>query len=110
VREKGVAQEHAQGIAPACIQGWLATTAFAFIHYVVVHESCEMNQLHNYCQIDVRLGNRARGRAGQESNQRSHPFPTAVQCVANVTFDRWIECLRLLGDTSRDLVQLRLHH
>src|SRR4029077_12012272 len=91
VRAKGVAKEHAQGTCPASTQGWVATTAFAFIHCVVVHESCEMNQLHNYGQIDVRLGNRARGRAGQESNQRAPPFPTAVHCVANLTFGRWIE-------------------
>ena len=43
VREKGIAQQHAQGIAPASVQGWLAATALRFIHDVVVHQSGQMN-------------------------------------------------------------------
>ena len=63
--EKAIAQEDAQRISPAGVDGRLRAPAFGFIHDVVVHEGGDVDQLDDHGQIEMRRGNSAAGATAQ---------------------------------------------
>ena len=68
-----------------------------------------MDKLDDNGEIDVCIGYSAAGAAGKQRHQRPQSLAVAVQCISDVAVDCGIESGRLLCDSRRDFIQLRLH-
>ena len=91
MREKTIAQQHAERISPARVHRRLPATALGFVHDVVVHERGDVDQLDDDGKIDMSGVEFAGGAAGQEREQRSQTFSASADGVGNVTLNRRIE-------------------
>ena len=109
LREKAIAEQHAERISPARVHGRLRAAAFGFIHDVVVHQGGDVNQLHDHRQVHVAGGDPATGAAAQKRDERPQPFAAAADRISDVTFDRRIELRGLLDDTRFNFFQLFAH-
>ena len=67
-----------------------------------------MNKLDDDGEIDVCIGYSATRAAREQRHKRPQSFAITVQSIGDVAFDRRIERRRLLCDSRRNFIQLRL--
>src|SRR6266566_3809941 len=109
MREETVAQQNAERISPARVCRRLRPTPLRFIHYVVMHEGCDMNELHDHGKIDMVRIDVAAGTAGEKSQKRTKALAATADCVDNIAFERRIKSRRLLCDPHLHLFKMRLN-
>ena len=109
LREKAIAQKHAQRISPARVDGGLGAAPFGLVHNVVVDEGGDVDQLHDHRQVEMPGRNSAAGAPAEQRDQRAQPFPAGADRIGDVTFQCRIERSRLPRDPRFDFFQLRLH-
>ena len=91
VREKHVAEQDAERIAPARVDCRLGAAAFRVIHDVVVHQRREMDQFDDDREIDMLRSDRAGRATAEEREERAQPFAASADGVGDISFDRWIK-------------------
>ena|SRR5438552_13834454 len=109
MREETVAQQNAERISPARVCRRLRPTPLRFIHYVVMHEGCDMNELHDHGKIDMVRIDAAAGTAGEKSQKRTKALAAAADCIDDITFERWIKSRRLLCNARLHFFKVRLN-
>src|SRR5260370_22478947 len=109
MREETIAEQNAQRISPARVRSGLGATPLCFIHYVVMHERGDMNELDDDCEIDVIRVYLACGAAGEKSQNRTKAIAATAHCIHNITFGRRIKRRCLLRNSHLHLFEMRLN-
>src|ERR1700730_14854007 len=109
MREETIAEQNAQRISPSGVRSGLGATPLRFIHYVVMHERGDMNELDDDCEIDVIRVYLARRAGGEKSQNRTKAFAATANCIHNIAFERRIKRRCLLRNSYLHLFQMRLN-
>ena len=109
MREETVAQQNAERISPACVRGRLCAPPLRFIHYVVVHEGCDMDELHDHGKINMVRIDVAAGTAGEKRQKRTKALAAAADCIDDIAFERWVKSCRLLCNARLHFFKVRLN-
>src|SRR5437660_3209742 len=109
MREETVAQQNTERISPARVRGRLRPTPYGFIHHVIVHERCDVNEFHDHSKIDVVGINSAAGAGSQKSQKRPKAFAATADSIDNVTFDCRIKRCDLLCNARIHLFKMLLN-
>jgi hypothetical protein len=74
-----------------------------------VHERGNVNQLHDYGEVEVVGVDFAGGATGEKGQKRAKTFAPAADCIHNVALEGGIECRGLLCNPRLDFLQMRLN-
>ncbi len=108
MREKAIAEENADGIAPFSVGRGLVAPPVGSVDDVVVDERGHVDEFQNDGEIDVGGGDFSRGSTGQNGKGGAEVFAAVVESIGDVTLDGWVKGFGLFPDALIDRVEVRI--
>lgn len=104
--EETIPEQDRQGVTPLRIDGRLVAPNVGSVHNVVMHQSGQMDELHNNGQVDVTGADRTGRGTGQQGDDRAKAFAAAAAGVLEIALDGRVKGFGLFANSLFDGIEV----